>query len=184
MPTLILGAFQDQADANKAIVELQRMGASSDDFSLIMPDKSDYTGNFRETLTESGPARVAGEVAAGGAAIGGLAGLIGGAIAAAGLFVAGPVVLLAGLGCVALTTVAGGAVGAAAGGLVGALIGLGVPEDAAKHHQAVIKQGGAILGVQDNSVSKSQARDVLEENGAEEVVDIAHSPLRAKVAAN
>ncbi len=183
MATLILGAFQNQSDANNAIVELEKMGASSDDFSLIMPDKSDRTNNFRETLTETGPARVATEVAAGGAAIGGLAGLIGGAIAAAGLFVAGPVVLLAGLGWVALATVAGGAVGAAAGGIVGALIGLGVPEDAARRHEAVIKKGGAILGVQDNAISKSQARDVLEENGAEEVVDIAHSPLPAKLAA-
>jgi uncharacterized membrane protein len=184
MATLILGAFQDQSDANKAIVELERLGALSDDFSLIMRDKSDYTGNFRETLTESGPARVANEVAAGGVTVGGLAGLIGGAIAAAGLFVAGPVVLLAGLGWVALTTVAGGLVGAAAGGVVGALIGLGVPEDTAKRHEAVIKRGGAILGVQDSAISKSQARDVLEENGAEEVVDIAHSPLSAKVTAN
>jgi hypothetical protein len=139
MATLILGAFQDQSDANKVIIELERLGASSDDFSLIMPDKSDHTDNFRETLTESGTARVATEVAAGGAAI---------------------------------------------GGLVGALIGLGVPEDAARRHQAVIKKGGAILGVQDNAISKSQARDVLEENGAEEVVDIAHSPLPARLAAN
>ncbi len=184
MATLILGAFSDQADANKAIIELERLGASADDFSLIMSGSSGYTDNFGETLTESGPARVATEVAAGGAAIGGLAGLIGGAIAAAGLFVAGPVVLLAGLGWVAITTVAGGAVGAAAGGVVGALIGLGVPENAAKHHQTVIKKGGAILGVQDNAVSKSEARDILEKNGAEEVVDIAHSPLPAKITAS
>jgi uncharacterized membrane protein len=181
MATLILGAFQNQSDANKAIMELERLGASSDDFSLIMPDTSDHTGNFRETLTESGRARVAGEVASGGAALGGLAGLIGGAVAAAGLFVAGPVVLLAGLGWVALTTVAGGAVGAAAGGIVGALIGLGVPEDAAKRHQAVIKKGGAILGIQDNAISRSEARQVLEKNGAEEVVDIGHNQLPAKL---
>jgi uncharacterized membrane protein len=183
MATLILAAFQDQSDANNAIVELEKLGASRDDFSLIMPDTSDQKLNFRETLTETGPARVATEVAAGGAAVGGLAGLIGGAIAAAGLFVAGPVVLLAGLGWVALTTVAGGAVGAAAGGVVGALIGIGVPEDAAKRHQAVIKKGGAILGVQDDMISRSQVRDVLEENGAEEVVDIAHIRLPAKVTA-
>lgn len=184
MTTLTLGAFQDQSDANNAVMELEKLGASNEDFSLIMPDTSDHSDNFRETLTESGPARVATEVAAGGAAVGGLAGLIGGAIAAAGLFVAGPVVLLAGLGWVAITTVAGGAIGAAAGGVVGALIGLGVPEKAAKRHQAVIKQGGAILGIQDNAISKAQAREVLEENGAEEVVEIAHNPLLAKLTAN
>jgi len=182
MSKLVLGAFADQAKADEAITELEQGGVPSSDFSLIAQEDMSKTDKFKTTATESSTGRTAGDVAAVGSAVGGLAGLIGGAIATAGMFVAGPVVLLAGLGWVALTTAAGGAVGAAAGGIVGALVGMGVPEDTAKQHASVIKSGGVLVGVEDNEVSEQEIRSVFDHDGAEQIAVVEHGTLPSKLA--
>lgn len=183
MTKLVIGAFPDREDANEAILELEEAGVPKEDFSVIGQEDAEKTGNFTDTAAESTTGKVAGGGAAVGGVAGGLAGLIAGAVATAGMFIAGPVVLLAGLGWVALATVTGGAVGAAAGGIVGALVGLGIPEETAKHHESVIKAGGVLLGVDDHEVTEEEIRECFEEHGAEQIATITHENVPARVAA-
>jgi len=173
MAKLVLGAFSNRDDADKAIRELEAAGVPKNDFSLIAQD----------TKMASAPVRTAEDIAATGGAVGGLAGLALGAITTAGMLVAGPAALLAGLGWIALTTVAGGAAGAAAGGIVGALVGLGVPESTAKQQESIINSGGILLGVEDNEVSESEIRDCFEDHDAEHITVVEHGKVDARLTA-
>lgn len=182
MTKLAIGAFPDLDQANNAVLELEEAGVPQEDFSIIGQETSEKTESFKEKAAESVTGKVTGGSAAVGGVAGGLTGLIAGAIATAGMFVAGPVVLLAGLGWVALATVAGTAVGTAAGGIAGALIGLGIPEDTAKRQESVIEEGGVIIGVEDNEASESEIRKCFENNGAENIAVIEHRAIPARVA--
>ena len=56
------------------------------------------------------------------------------------------------------------------GGLIGALVGMGIPEYEAKRYEGRIKQGGILLSVHcDNSDWVSKAKDVLRDTGAEDI---------------
>jgi hypothetical protein len=59
------------------------------------------------------------------------------AIPPLGVAIAGPVAAV----------LAGGGGGAVAGGIIGALIGLGIPEPNARAYQEVLRDGGVVLGV-------------------------------------
>lgn len=175
--------MDDSTRTLSGIMELEEAGVPPEDFSVIGQEDTEKTDNFKGTIAESTSGKVAGGGAAVSGVAGGLAGLIAGAVATAGMFVAGPVVLLAGLGWVALATVTGGAVGATAGGIVGALVGLGIPEETAKHHESVIKAGGVLLGVEDNKVSEQEVQKCFEAHGAEQLAVIEHQSLPARIAA-
>jgi hypothetical protein len=99
MAKLVLGAFRDRVEADETIKDLEDAGVPREDFSLIAQD---VQGGGEEQGIHT--RKVSRETAAAGGVVGGLAGLVLGAIATAGLLVAGPVVLLAGLGWIALTT--------------------------------------------------------------------------------
>lgn len=183
MTKLAIGAFPDLDQANNAVLELEEAGVPQKDFSIIGQETSEKAENFKDRAAETLTGKVAGGSAAVGGVAGGLTGLIAGAIATAGMFVAGPVVLLAGLGWVALATVTGTAVGTAAGGIAGALVGLGIPEDTAKQQESVIEEGGVIIGVEDIEASESEIRKCFEKNGAENVAVIEHKDIPARIAA-
>jgi hypothetical protein len=60
--------------------------------------------------------------------------------------------------------------GAAAGGLIGALVGMGIPEYEAKRYEGRVKDGGVLLSVHcDDSDWVSRAKDVLKAAGAEDI---------------
>lgn len=176
MAKLIFGAFPDRKKVNKAIIELEEGGVPLEDFSVIGQTKAMED-------TEISAENVAGGGMAVGGVAGGLAGLVAGAVATAGMFVAGPVVVLAGLGWVALATATGSVVGAAAGGLVGALVGLGIPEETARSHESVIKAGGILLGVEDTAVSEQEIRECFKQHGAGQIAVVEHTALPARIAA-
>lgn len=179
MATMTLGAFADRNQADEAIVALEKAGVQKDDFSLVMEERKEGGGDGATKGTE----RSAAGTATAGGIVGGLAGLTLGAIATAGMLVAGPVALLAGLGWIGLTTVTGGAVGAAAGGIVGALTGLGMSESEAKRHESIIKDGGVLIGAEDKHVSSSDIRKIMDDHAAEEVSEVNHEAIPARLAA-
>lgn len=174
MAKLTLGAFAGRAQADEAIRALEQAGVKQDDFSLIM-----------EEAEGRGPAMGsrAGKAATTGGIVGGLAGLTFGAITVAGTLVTGPLALLVGLGWISLTTVTGGAVGAVAGGLVGALMSLGMSEAAARQHEAILRAGGVLVGAEDKHVGSSDIRKIMDEHGAEEVAEVDHEAIPARLAA-
>lgn len=60
--------------------------------------------------------------------------------------------------------------GGAVGGLIGALVGMGIPEYEAKRYAGRIKQGGVLLSVHcDNSEWVKRAKELLNATGAEDV---------------
>jgi len=56
------------------------------------------------------------------------------------------------------------------GGLIGALVGMGIPEYEAKRYEGMVKDGGILLSVHcDNSDWTKRAKDILEQTGARDV---------------
>jgi hypothetical protein len=56
------------------------------------------------------------------------------------------------------------------GGLIGALVGMGIPEYEAKRYEGMIKEGRVLLSVHcDNSDWVGRAKDVLKQTGAEDI---------------
>jgi hypothetical protein len=65
---------------------------------------------------------------------------------------------------------AGLGVGAAAGGLIGALVGMGIPEYEAKRYEGRVKDGGILVSVHcDDSEWVTKAKDILKRTGAEDI---------------
>ena len=60
----------------------------------------------------------------------------------------------------------GTASGAAAAGLAGALVGLGIPEDEAKHYDTEFQSGRTIVTVKASATRYAEAMDILGRNGA------------------
>jgi hypothetical protein len=74
------------------------------------------------------------------------------------------------------------------GGLIGALVGLGIPEYEAKRFEGRIKAGGVLLSVHcDTSEQIASAKDVLKHTGAQDISSAgeagADTPATAAVAA-
>jgi len=152
----IVGIFDNEQEATRAIEGLQSQGFSNDEISVITRDRDELRNISEDTGTKA-PEGVATGVATGGV-LGGFAGLLAsvGALAIPGIgpiLAAGPIV----------ATLTGVAVGAGAGGLVGGLIGLGIPEDEAKEYEGYVENGKILVLVDDNDRGY-QAHDVFRGN--------------------
>jgi hypothetical protein len=64
------------------------------------------------------------------------------------IFAAGPLIAALGIGGAVGATAAGALTGVAAGGLVGALVGLGIDEPAAKEYETEVSSGNVLLAVE------------------------------------
>lgn len=173
----ILGVFTDRDDAEQAISELAEYGYNAKDISIMMKD----AGAAEEIGSNTGANVVGGAVsgATTGGIIGGIAGLLVGIGAIAipgigGLLVGGPLAAALGLSGAAASTVTGAATGAVAGGLIGALMGLGIPENEARVYEERINQGAILLAVPVLSRRESEVREILEDNGADQIRTISH----------
>ena len=157
------GIFRDEAQLKTALSGLQTSGFSSDDISVLFPDKSSTKEFAHEKDTKAPEGTTVGATTGGvvGGALGVLAGIGALAIPGVGPFIAaGPIMAgLAGLG-----------VGGAVGGLVGALVGMGIPEYEAKRYEGHVKGGGTLLSVHcDTSEQISRAKELLKGTGAEDI---------------
>jgi hypothetical protein len=131
---------QTQEHATRIVDALQNSGFSTDDISVLLPNKSGTRDFAHEHNTKAPEGAIAG-VGAGGL-IGGTLGLLAGlgalTIPGVGLFIAaGP--LFAALG--------GVSAGAAFGGITGALIGMDIPEIEARRYEGKVKGGNILISV-------------------------------------
>jgi len=161
--TAAFGIFKSRMQAENCVDALLAAGYRNDDISLLAPDVDATRELATEKNTKAPEGATTGATA--GGAVGGTLGLLAGigalAIPGVGPFIAaGPIMgALAGLG-----------VGAATGGLIGALVGMGIPEYEAKRYEGRVKDGGILLSVHcDNSDWVSKAKDILKQNGAEDI---------------
>jgi hypothetical protein len=188
---ILLGAFENAAEADRALFELEHFGYDTQDISVISKNNT-FTRQHADTtdavIDDSHPIAEHTATGAGtGAVVGGLAGLLAGTgvmPALAGLFFAGPIGAALGIGGVAAAVVTGAASGAVAGGFIGAMTGLGVPRETAEHYDRTIKSGGILIGVTESTDKDESARDIMEKHGATNLMllDMEMSDLKQQVA--
>lgn len=134
----IVGVFDTQEGAVRAIEGLKRQGYTSDEISVVGKNTDDIDEVTNETGTK------APETAAAGAATGGLLGGATGLLAGLGLLAIPGVGPILAAGPIA-ATLTGAAVGAGAGGIVGGLIGLGIPEEEAERYNDYVNEGKILV---------------------------------------
>jgi len=151
MAKTITALFENYADANNAVQDLENHGFLRADISTMAHEALADDVRVYEDDT-SGAATGAGV----GAAVGGVGGLILGlsALAIPGV---GPV-LAAGPIAAALI---GAGVGAATGGLIGALADMGVPEEEAHYYAEGVRRGSVLVTVQTTDDLAERAASVL-----------------------
>jgi len=163
---LTLGVFTSHSQAEGAIDELRAFGIDEADLSYIYENKE---GDVKDEQTGNKVGVGATTGAAGGAVIGGIAGLIvaNGILPGFGtLFVAGPLIAALGLTGATGVAVAGAATGAVAGGLIGGLQHLGVDKKDVQLYEDHIHQGHIVVIARDSSKS---TQDIFLDQGAVEV---------------
>jgi hypothetical protein len=165
--TTIAGLFAEREAAERAINDLKDAGFAGDQIGVAMRDRTAQGELAEDTGTKAAEGATTG--ALGGGVLGGLVGfLVGiGALAIPGI---GPVVaggaLATAFGLGGGTAVAGAGIGAAAGGIAGALVGMGIPDEEAKHFETGFRAGGVLVTVR----AQEKAMDalaILERNGAD-----------------
>lgn len=151
----IVGVFHSHAEAQKAVRELKAAGFTEEQIGIAANDKE---GTFKEQ-TEGNMAE---EGAVAGAATGLGAGALWGLGIVAGVLPAiGPVIAGG-----ALAAIAASAAGtAAAGGLIGALVGLGIPEEEAAYYDEQFKHGRTIVTVKAGAHA-AKAHSILDDTNA------------------
>ena len=160
---------QDQAEA--IVNQLQTVGFTPNDISVLFPDKSGTKDFAHEHNTKAPEGAVAG--AGTGSVLGGTLGLLAGigalAIPGLGPFIAaGP--LMAALG--------GAAIGAGVGGLTGALIGMGIPEIEAKKYEGKVRGGNILIAVHtDTSEQRTTAEKVYKSLQAEDISTVSEASV-------
>lgn len=163
---------ETQVQAEQIVDRLKVNGFSSDDISVLFPDK-ETSHEFAHKKNTKAPEGIATGATAGGV-LGGAAGWFTGVgallIPGAGPFLAaGPIV----------AALSGAAVGAAVGGIAGGLIGLGIPELEAKRYEGRIKDGNILISVHaDDSDDISTAELVFKESGAKDICVTTESSVK------
>lgn len=163
MKNSVIGIVETQMQAERIVDELQQRGVSSNDISVLFPDKRGSKDFAHEHNTKAPEGAVAG-VGAGGV-VGGTLGLLAG-IGALAIPGVGPLIAAGPL----MAALSGAAAGAALGGVTGALIGLGMPEFEAKSYEGKIRGGNILVAVHtDTSDAEKRAKLILETHGAHDI---------------
>ena len=160
MAKSIVGIFDQQSEAERAVRDLMDNGFRREDISLIAGHTS---GEPVESTTTSSVGMSSTAAGAGtGAVVGGLGGLLVGlgVLAIPGV---GPVVAAGPLAA----TLLGAGVGAAAGGLIGSLMDVGVPEEEAGYYAEGIRRGSTLVAVNtEDEMMIDRAVNIFERHNA------------------
>jgi|HubBroStandDraft_6_1064221.scaffolds.fasta_scaffold767665_2 hypothetical protein len=171
----VFGIYHTRDAAEEAVNALRRVGFRNTDISALFPDNAGSKDFAHEKNTKAPEGATAG--AASGAVAGGVLGWLVGigfiAIPGIGPFIAaGPIIS---------ALAAAGALGTV-GGMVGALVGMGIPEYEAKRYEGRVKHGGILLSVHcDSHDWAKRGADTLRGTGAEDIASTheAHADFAA-----
>lgn len=153
----IVAAFHTHREAQKAVRDLKEAGFTDEQIGILAQDQE---GAYTE---EHGEGNKAGEGAAAGAATGlGVGALWGLGIVAGVLPAIGPAI--AGGALAAVLSSAGGA--AVAGGIVGALAGMGIPEEEAEYYHEEFERGRTVVTVKATGADADKAARILDQANA------------------
>lgn len=164
----VVGLFERAEEADQAIQALQKAGFNRNRFSIIgrneVVQRVDRAEDNQEgTIQAEDKLGVAG-----GAAIGGVTGLLLGlgALVIPGI---GPVVAAGTIATALGTAAAAAGMGAVAGGLIGALTSQGISEEEAHFYAEGVKRGGILVVVEADEAHVPLAAQTLREAGAVEI---------------
>lgn len=156
----VFSLFDTHAEANNALIALGNLGFTTDEVSVLAQEAALNPKEEAPSAAETG--------AVGGAAIGGIAGIIAAAI---GITIP-PFGALLGAGFLAGllgTTVAVAGVGFVAGGLLGALADLGAPEEHIAAYEKGVGHGKILVSVRTRRQDKDEVVETLLNYGGQEV---------------
>ena len=161
--TAVFGIYHTREVAEEAVDALRRAHFRNTDISALFPDNTGTKDFAVEKGTKAPEGATTG--AASGAVAGGVLGWLAGigllAIPGIGPFIAAGPIMAALAGAGALGTV---------GGLVGALVGMGIPEYKAKRYEGRVKNGGILLSIHcDAHDWVKRAEEILKQTGAEDI---------------
>ncbi len=152
-----------EGQANQIVDNLTKSGFSSNDISVLFPDKTTTHEFSHENNTKAPEGAVTG--AATGGVLGGTLGLLVG-IGALAIPGVGPLIAAGPL----LAALSGVAAGVTVGGITGGLIGLGIPELEAKRYENRIAEGNILISIIAHSGDDvTLAKEVLKKAGAEDI---------------
>jgi len=169
-PNLVSAVFDSHAEAESAVAELRRAGASDNALSVVAKHGEAVDGD----PNNGGAQEFIGKVAA-GAGIGTLLGIAALAIPGVGPLVGAGAIAAAAVPGAAVT---GAALGGAAGGLEKVMTDHGVNEEDARYYNGRIDQGGVFVSVDANAagIDPQTAAAILSRAGG-------HSASSPRVAA-
>jgi uncharacterized protein YcfJ len=163
MKKAVMCIVQSQHEAESIVSQLQGAGFSSNNVSVLFPNKTGTKDFAHEHNTKAPEGAVAG--AGAGGVVGGTLGLaLGiGALAIPGL---GPFIAAGPL----LAALSGAAAGATVGGITGALVGMGIPEIEAKRYEGKVKGGNILISVHtDTGDEQKRVKTIFETARAEDI---------------
>jgi hypothetical protein len=145
------------------VADLRRAGFGNQEISALLPDLRSTRDFAYEHGTKAPEGATTGGVAGLGlgAALGWLAGIGALSIPGIGPFIAaGPI----------MAALSGAALGTTAGGIIGALVGMGIPEFEARRFDGKIRQGGMLVSVHvENPNQRNAARDIFQQHNADDI---------------
>lgn len=167
MTKTITRLFDDYDNAEAAVTELERMGVSHSDLSIVANNVHGRHGVIGDHDHDDHDHHDHGEIGTGastGAVVGGVGGLLAGLglLAIPGL---GPIVAAGWLASTAVGAAVGGGVGAAAGGLVDALKHSGHSDEEANVYSEGVRRGGTLVSARVNDDLVAETEAVLDGNG-------------------
>lgn len=162
MTKTVTAIFETRMFMEAALRKLETLGITENQIGVVMSDQTHGKSFKLENNSKTS------EGLAGGATFGGIVGGILAAVAGAGtLAIPGLNLVVAGS---IVSGLAGAGVGAATGGLLGALVGLGIPEHEAKLYEGGLKTGHVLLAIEARDDKQAaQVRDVLKNTEARNI---------------
>ena len=164
----VVAVFDSPSDAHRAVTDLQELGYSSKDVSLITRGKE-------SELDATNPIDQ-GDQMEKNAAVGAAAGATLGLLAGSALFIIpgiGPVVFAGAM--------ASGITGGLVGGIVGAMSGWGIKPDHIRHYEQEVRDGKTLIVVTGGARRLAEAQSLLQETPAQKVNLHAESADEGKV---
>lgn len=162
-----VGVLPNRFETENALLEIQNSGFPMDNVSVLgrNADGEELVAGVEVSTSIDNKAEkgaVAGAVT--GGALGGVTGLLVGlgTLAIPGV---GPVLLAGAAATTLATTLAGTAIGAGGASLLGALIGLGIPDNEAKAYNDLLDQGYYLIIVDGTETQVLSAGEILNRKG-------------------
>lgn len=151
MAKMIVAVFNDRESAETASDELKANGISPDDASIVELVRENDSLPSHDNISDK---------TVGGAALGGVAGMILGV----------GTVAVPGLGVIAAAgPIAGLLAGVVTGGVIGSLVDLGIPEDASEDYENEVREGGVLWSMEINEDNGGKIARILNDNNARRV---------------